>query len=193
MTGVDTSEGLLAQARAKAGREGLAIRVELGDARRLPYEDAAFDVVASCFGVVFPPDHAAVASELARVCRPGGRLGLTTWRPIPRIAAIYDKFGRDRLDEFEAWGEPERVEELLGESFDLEVSTGTWYLEAESPEQLWDFMATAAPPTKAFLETLDEDGRAAYRAEMLAYWDGFAVDGGVREPRQYLLILGRRR
>ena len=193
VTGLDISEGLLAQARAKAEREGLEMRLEFGDAQRLPYEDGAFDVVTSCFGVVFPPDHAAVAAELARVCGRGGRLGLTAWRPIPRIAAIYERFRREKGGEFEVWGEPERLEELLGESFELELSTGTWYVEGESPEQLWEFIATAAPPTKAFLETLDDERSAAYRAEMLAYWDGFAGEEGVREPRQYLLVLGRRR
>ena len=193
VTGLDVSERLLAEAHARAGREGLAIRFDLGDAQRLPYEDGAFDVVASCFGVVFPPDAAAVARELARVCRRGGRLGLTSWRPIPRIAAIYERFGRGRVGEFEAWGEPERLEALLGESFELELSSGTWFFEGESPEQLWELTATAAPPTKAFLATLDDERREAYRKEMLAYWNGFAGPYGVREPRQYLLVLGRRR
>src|SRR5207237_480466 len=71
VVGVDITPALLEQARANA--EGLPSRWDEGDAQNLPYEDASFDVVVSCFGAVFAPDDQAVARELGRVCRRGGR------------------------------------------------------------------------------------------------------------------------
>ena len=60
----------------------MSIRFDDGDAEALPYADASFDVVASAFGFIFAPDHAARRGELARVCRPArgsrSRPGSTT-------------------------------------------------------------------------------------------------------------------
>lgn len=180
--------------RARRKGEGLEIRFDLGDAQSLSYGDASFDVVSSNFGVIFPPDARAAASELARVCRPGGRLGLTTWRPRPALTAIYSRFGREQppalLDD---WGREDFVADLLGERFDLTIEERTWYLEGDSAEDVFELMSRAAPPTKAFLETLDESARAAVRDALVEYWNGFRENGGIREPRPYLVVLGRRR
>jgi ubiquinone/menaquinone biosynthesis C-methylase UbiE len=51
----------------------VSVRFDVGDAERLAYPDARFDVGSSAHGVVFAADHSAVARELSRVCRPGGR------------------------------------------------------------------------------------------------------------------------
>lgn len=195
VTGLDISERLLEQAREKAEREGLEIAFELGDAQRLPYGDASFDVTSSSFGVIFAPDAGAAAGELGRVVRPGGRLGLATWRPNEAIARIYDRFAREKPKaEMELWGDPKRVRELLDAAFELEVSVGTWRYEAESPEALWEVVAEATPPTKAFLATLDDRGRREYREAMLEHWEQFrTAQGGVSEPWDYLLVFGVRR
>jgi SAM-dependent methyltransferase len=194
VTALDLSEGLLERARKHADRAGVEIAFELGDMRATPFPDGAFDVASCSFGVMFPPDPPSVAAELARVCRAGGRLGLTTWRPVPAIAEIYARFAREHVAEFEAWGSERGVRELLGNDFELDVEEPVWVFEGESPEALWEFNSTAAPPAKAFLDTLDEAGRAAYRDAMLDYWRGFVeADGMVRDRRGYLLVLGRRR
>jgi SAM-dependent methyltransferase len=78
---LDLAPALIETARSRAAEEGLPVRFEVGDAERLPYGDGSFDVVSSAVGVMFAPDHGAVAAELARVCRPGARLGLACWRP----------------------------------------------------------------------------------------------------------------
>ena len=93
MTGVDLSPVMIDTARRLAGEQGVGIRFEVGDAASLPYEDASFDVVASALGV-FAPDHAAAARELARVCRPGGRLGLAAWQPDPEAERMHAPSGR---------------------------------------------------------------------------------------------------
>jgi SAM-dependent methyltransferase len=65
----------------RAAAEGVDIDFRVGDAQRLPFPDASFDVVISAIGVMFAPDQEQAASELLRVCRPGGTLGLASWMP----------------------------------------------------------------------------------------------------------------
>ncbi len=194
VTGLDLSEGLLEQARAKVQAEGLPLTLDLGDAQALPYEDSSFDVVSSNFGVIFAPDHEAAANELARVCRGGGRLGVTVWRPKPALSALYERFQEEPpASQPEAWGDEERLRSLLGNAFELELHERVWSLEAESAEALWEFAAAAIPPLKAFAESLEATRRDEFRAAMVEYWRGFESDGEVSEPRPYLLVLGRRR
>ena len=76
VTGVDYAPNLLADGRKRAAAEGLTIDFREGDAEALPFPDASFDVVLSTFGAMFAPDQAAVARELLRVCRPGGKIGM---------------------------------------------------------------------------------------------------------------------
>src|SRR5262249_38401403 len=80
VTGMDIAPPLIETARRLAGEEDLRGDFEGADAQSLPAADASFDVISSAHGVVFAPDHGAVARELARVCQPGGRIGLTAWR-----------------------------------------------------------------------------------------------------------------
>ena len=80
MTGSDLSPTLVEAAQRRAQEHGLDLTLEVADCQDLHYADASFDVVSSSVGVIFAPDHERVASELARVCRPGGRIGLTAWR-----------------------------------------------------------------------------------------------------------------
>ena len=81
VTGLDMTSHLLEEARARAAREGLRIRFDEGLAEMLPYPDGSFDVLVSMFGIMFSPLPATVASEMARVLRPGGRLALANWTP----------------------------------------------------------------------------------------------------------------
>jgi ubiquinone/menaquinone biosynthesis C-methylase UbiE len=77
---------LIEVGREEAASRGAAVEWVRGDAQALPRHDAEFDVVLSCLGAMFAPDHETTAGELARVCRPGGRIGLVAWDP-PGVAA----------------------------------------------------------------------------------------------------------
>ncbi|MFL5965245.1 MAG: class I SAM-dependent methyltransferase [Gaiellaceae bacterium] len=191
VTGVDIAEPLLDVARASA--EGASIRFDVGDAQNLPYDDAAFDVVASCFGAIFAPDHRAVARELARVTR--RRLGLTAWRPNEGLGELYRRFGVDSPEGREPfrWGTDGYAEELLGEAFDLTVEPGTWVLEAADGEGIWQLWSTSAPPFKAMLAGMEPEQLEAFHQAYVAYCEQFREDAAVRVPREYLLILGTRR
>src|SRR5438105_6289894 len=89
VTGQDLAEGLIVTARRFAGGEGVKVTFDVGDCEQLPYPDGSFDVVSSAQGVVFAPNHQAVARELKRVCASGGRLGLTAWRPGGAIGRFF--------------------------------------------------------------------------------------------------------
>lgn len=193
VTAVDISERLLDIARGKPGAE--RVNWELGDAQALRFEDASYAVVVSAFAVIFAPDQEAATGELARVCKPGGRLGLTSWRPEDGPHAIYERFvPSDSIAGADQWGKEAHVHGLLAGAFELEIEEGVWHLTAESPEAAWTLMSEGAPPLKALLGKLEPTEAAEFRAAMLERWAGFQTDGGgVDEPRRYLLVTGRRR
>ena len=191
VTALDISERLLGQAREKP--DGDAVDWVLGDVQRLPFEAGSFDFVSSSFGVIFGPDAEAVARELGRVCRTGGRLGLTTWAPDDQFDSLWEPFvdGPPPFDT-DRWGTRESLGRLLTD-FELDVESGEWIQEAESLEALWEFFVTAIPPLKALHSSLDPAGQAEMRQVALAGHERFRTGAGVRVPRDYLLVLGRRR
>ena len=67
---------------------------QVADVEALPFDDASFDAVLSTFGVMFAPDHAQAAAEMARVCRPGGRIGLANWTPEGFIGQLFKMLGK---------------------------------------------------------------------------------------------------
>ena len=87
VTAVDISPLMLERARANVAAAGAADRVavEQGDILALSYPDDEFDVVIAEAVTMFD-DRDRAASELARVCTPGGRVLATEflWREPPR-------------------------------------------------------------------------------------------------------------
>ncbi len=196
VTGLDIAEPMLVKARRRADEEGVEIAFDLGDAEYLPYDDDVFDVVVSNFGLIFAPDHANVAAELARVTRPGGRLGFTAWKPNPKLGELYRRFTDQPIEGREAyeWGREDHVEAMLGDEFELEFDDGTLWFEAESGEEIWKLFSESAPPVIALVKMLDEtQARAFHRAFVELYETYREPDGGVRAPRRYLLVLGTRK
>jgi ubiquinone/menaquinone biosynthesis C-methylase UbiE len=187
VVGIDISDDQLAKASSAADAEGLTIQFDEGDCEELPYTDAEFDAVASVFGAIFAADQERAAGEFARVCRPGGRLALTAWQR-DAFSDLHTKAGRPQYDvDAREWGREEHIRTLLGHAFELELEAGTWRIEAESAEALWEVLSASMPPLRAWLASVDEDARA--HAERV-YVDFF--EPGVLE-RNYVLVLGERR
>ena len=200
VTGQDLAPGLINTARRLAAEDHTSVAFEVGDCEQLPYPDASFDVVSSAQGAVFAPDLRAVARQLARVCRPGGRIGLTTWRPGGSIAEQLQLLARFSpppppgaglpLD----WGRPAYVTGLLGDTFDLEFFEGQSPQRGSSPEALWDLFSTSVGPIKAVAESLDADGLRELKDAWMEYFGRYTTsDGSVAAPREYLIILGTRK
>ena len=93
VTCTDYVPGLLEGARARAAADRLAIEFQVADAEALPFDDAAFDVVLSTFGVMFTPNQEKAAAEMMRVCRTGGRIGLANWTPAGFIGQLFKLIG----------------------------------------------------------------------------------------------------
>ncbi len=200
VTGVDIASGLLDAAQTKAAAEGLPIEYQIGDAEDLPFEDAEFDAVVSTFGVMFASRPEAAARELARVCRKGGRIALTTWladgnlfkmfqvmkayMPAPPTPAPSSPF---------EWGRTERIRELLGGAFDLRFERGVSYYREPSAEAAWETFSKGYGPTRSLATSLDPDRRDALRADFTAFHAGFPTELGICVPREYWVTIGVRR
>jgi SAM-dependent methyltransferase len=94
VTSTDYVGSLLDRGVERARAEHLEVTFQVADAEALPFEAGRFDVVLSTFGVMFSPDHAQAAAELARVCRPGGRIGLANWTPEGFIGQLFKTLAR---------------------------------------------------------------------------------------------------
>ena len=200
MTGVDIAAGLLDAAREKATAERLPIEYQLGDAESLPFEDGQFDAVVSTFGIMFASRPEAAASELARVCRKGGRIALTTWLSDSSVFQMFQVMKKYMppspnpapRSPFE-WGRAERIRELLGTSFDLRLEKGVSYYREPSAEAAWNTFSTGYGPTRALAGSLDPDRREALRNDFIAFHQNFATELGVTVPREYWLTVGTRK
>ena len=196
VTAIDIAAPMIEKARRRAEEAGADISFDVGDAEYLPYEDACFDVIVSNFGLIFAPDHANVASELARVSCPGARLGFTAWKPNRKLGELYRRFTEDPIEGRESyeWGREDHVEDMLGEDFDLEFDDGTLWLEADSAEEIWTLFSESAPPVIALVQRLDAQQAEAFHQAFVELYESYRDDSGaIRAPRRYLLVLGRRK
>jgi SAM-dependent methyltransferase len=199
VTGVDIACGLLDAARAKAEEESLRIDYRLGDAEDLPFEDGAFDAVVSTVGIMFASRPDAAAAELARVCRAGGRIALTTWASDGNVLEMF-KVMKSYMplppspappSPFE-WGRPERIRELLGTAFQLRFEKSVSYYREPSGEVAWDTFSNGYGPTRSLAASLDPERREALRHDFIAFHEGFATELGISVPREYWLTMGVR-
>jgi hypothetical protein len=142
----------------------------------------------------------AAAREMARVCRKGGRLGLTTWAPQGTVYAMflvmrpYMPVPPDPAPPLPfAWGNCDRVQELLGRDFDLKFEDGVTVYYGRDGETAWKAFSTGYGPTKSLAVSLDEQRRADLQRDFTAFHNGFTTPLGFALPREYLLTVGTRR
>jgi SAM-dependent methyltransferase len=115
----DYVPALLDQARARAIANGMKIDFQEADAENLPFAESSFDVVLSTFGVMFTPDQEKAASELMRVCKPGGKIGLANWTPASFIGQLFRIIGThippaEGVKSPALWGTERRLHEFFG-------------------------------------------------------------------------------
>jgi SAM-dependent methyltransferase len=197
VTGIDLAPALIQTARERAAERDLDIDYRVGDCERLEVDDASFDVVSSTLGIMFAPDHEAVAGELARVVTPGGRLGLASWTPTSGIADMFKLMAPFQpapppSRPFD-WGDEATVRELLGDAFTLTFEHHNSPVEFASGDAYWELFATSYGPTRTLAESLG-DRRAELQRSFVDFFEtNHRTNGHVVHPRQYLLVLGERR
>ena len=198
VTAVDIAPGLVAAARTLSRGIEPAIDFRVADAEALPFADAAFDSVISTFGVMFAGDPQQAAAELARVCRPGGRLVLANWVPGGAVAeffAVIAAHGDDPPPDNSPldWGDPASLDALLGDAFDLTLEGGENRAYHESTEAIWQWYLAGFGPLKALHDRLGEKNRAALKRDVDAYHEPYRVPAGLCVRRDYVVVIGRRR
>ena len=188
---------LLERGRARASAEGLAVRFEEADAENLPYPDASFDIVLSTFGVMFTPDQERAAGELARVCKPGGKIGLANWTPTSFIGELFRLIGRyipppAGIKSPSLWGTEERLRVLFGERIDvLETERKNFVFRYRSPQHWFDtFRTYYGPMQKAFM-AVGADKQESFSADVIKLVQHFnrATDGSMVVPSGYLEVV----
>jgi SAM-dependent methyltransferase len=201
VTGVDLAPALIETALERARERGLEIDYRVGDCENLEFDDGAFDVVSSTCGVMFAPDHEATADELARVVKPGGRIGLANWTPAEKgMAAIFRIMKPFQPAPPEGagyafdWGDEQHVKELLGDSFELEFERDRSPLRVSNGEGYWKLFSSSYGPTKTLAESLEDEQREELHRSWVEFADTeLARDGNVEHEREYILVLGTRR
>ena len=199
VVGVDIAPGLIEQAKQRADERGLDIDYRVGDAEALDLDDGSFDRVASTCGVMFAPDHEAVARELARVTAPGGRVALACWTPESGLAQLFGVMRQFQPpppagvgNPFE-WGREDHVRKLLGDDFELEFVELDSPLEMESGEAVWELFVRDYGPTRVLYESLDGEQQEELHRSFVELHERSRTNGGLRFSRTYLLTSGTRR
>jgi ubiquinone/menaquinone biosynthesis C-methylase UbiE len=187
---------LLERGRERARADRLPVEFREADAENLPFTDASFDVVLSTFGVMFTANHLKAASELVRVCRAGGKIGLANWTPEGFIGNLLKTVGKavpppPGVKSPIMWGKKEYLEEILGSGVVIATQSRHFTFRYKSPAHFIDIFRTYYGPTHKAFGAIDMVAQQKLQADILALIDQFNVakDGTVVIPSEYLEIV----
>jgi ubiquinone/menaquinone biosynthesis C-methylase UbiE len=196
VTGIDLVPSLLDRARQRASAEGLEIDFQEGDAMALSFPNASFDVVTSTFGAIFAPDPDRTAAEMARVCRPGGKLAMAVWTPDGMLGRLFLLLARYAPPELALaapveWGEEGTYRKRLDPYGTLAVKLQTVGFRAVSPESWVEFMKTYFGPAIQAFGVSSPAAQKSLAEEMRVLIQEFnrAENGTVLAPSDYLEIV----
>jgi ubiquinone/menaquinone biosynthesis C-methylase UbiE len=187
---------LLVRGRERATAERLPVTFQEADAENLPFADASFDVVLSTFGVMFTPNQERAASELLRVCRPGGKIGLANWTPDGFIGRLFKIIGKyippaPGMKSPALWGSKAHLDALFGSKAAIAAESKSFAFRYKSPRHWVDvFRGYYGPVVKAFA-AIDPAAREALEADLYALLDEFNVvtDGTLVVPSAYIEVV----
>jgi SAM-dependent methyltransferase len=177
VSGVDIAPNLLEQARARAAAEKLDITFKEGDAEQLPYEDGQFDFIVTMFGAMFAPRPELVASELIRVCRPGGTIAMANWTATGFVGRTFAVTSRHvppppGIPAPVLWGDETTVRNRLGKGCS-KITTTKRMIEIDypfPPAETVSFFRQYFGPTQTAFSRLDASGQAALASDLEKLW-----------------------
>jgi SAM-dependent methyltransferase len=201
VTGLDITPELLQAARRRAAQAGVEVRWIEGDAEELPFADASFDRVTSCFGVMFAPRQERAAAELVRVARPGARIAFTAWTPEGLLGKLFKLIGSymppppAELKPPVMWGTEDHVRSLFAAAgVELSFERRTVTFNDDSPEGWVEYNSRVLGPMILARTALEPQGRwEALQGDLVElYREGNeATDGTLRAPAEYLLTVAQ--
>jgi len=173
VTSTDYVPALLDRGRLRAEADGLDIAFEVADAEALPFPPSSFDVVLSTYGVMFAPDQPRAASEMLRVCRPGGRIGLACWTPTGFLGDLFRLVGQyvppaPGLRSPLVWGTEAGLQELFAGAASIRNTVRLFAFRYESAEHFVDIFRRFYGPTYKAFAALDADRQAGLERDMIA-------------------------
>jgi ubiquinone/menaquinone biosynthesis C-methylase UbiE len=201
VTSTDYVASLLERGADRARAERLVVKFQAADAEALPFDDASFDAVLSTFGVMFAPDHAQSAAELARVCRPGGRIGLANWTPAGFIGQLFKVLGKHvpppaGVPSPSLWGTEAHLKQLFGErAAAIAITPRMFNFRYRSPAHFIEVFRTWYGPVHKAFAALPAEGAAALEKDLTELMDGLNRAGpdSLVIPSEYLEIVVTRR
>lgn len=202
VVGLDVTPELLERAVRRADEARVDVEWVEGDAQQLPFADASFDRVTSTFGAMFAPDHQRTAGELVRVCRPGGRIAMTTWVDdgfVGELFALTGSFMPAPLAGTQTppmWGVTAHINDVfraVGAEPSIDRETLEFNFDSVD-DTVHQYAANFGPFASARME-LERQGRweefiGAFR-QLVVRFNG-ATDGTARLPSDYFVILVQR-
>jgi len=194
VTGIDYVPALLEVGQRRADAEHFHVTFQEGDAENIPFADASFDVVLSTLGVMFTPNQEKAASELLRVCRSGGKIGLANWTPTSFIGDLFRIIGKyappaPGLKPGALWGTEGRLRELFGDGItSLQTTTRTFMMRYRSVEHWLELFSTYYGPIVTALQSLDAAGKQALSQDIISLLERYnsSKDGTLVVPAEYL-------
>ena len=172
VTSTDYVGALLERGAERAQAERLEVEFQVADAEALPFKDASFDAVLSTFGVMFTPDQAKAASELARVCRSGGRIGLANWTPAGFIGQLFKTLGRHLpppagVQPPSLWGVESHLQSLFGDrAAAIKLTPRIFNFRYRSAAHFIEVFRTWYGPVHKAFAALPADGAKALESDL---------------------------
>jgi ubiquinone/menaquinone biosynthesis C-methylase UbiE len=201
ITGVDITSSQLERARIRAAAEELEIDFRLGDATALDFEDASFDIVMSTFGAIFAPDPQKTAAEMARVCRPGGKIAMANWTPEGMLGKLFCILARyaaegNQVDLPVSWGDELVLKDRLDSYVtDLTIRHRLVRFRSPSSHHWVEFMKTNFGPAILALRGATPESQAALTKEMreLIQEHNRSPNSTVLSESEYIEVVATRR
>jgi ubiquinone/menaquinone biosynthesis C-methylase UbiE len=197
VTSTDYVASLLERGRARATADGLTVEFRNADAEALPFADNTFDAVVSTFGVMFTPNQDKAASEMARVTKHGGKIGLANWTPGGFVGQMFKTIGKylpppAGTKSPALWGTQARLDEMFGAAAaSIAAEPRHFNFRYRSPEHFVEFFRTYYGPMLKAFGALDEAGQKGLHNDLIALIAQMneADDGTMVVPSEYLEVV----
>ncbi len=194
VTSTDYVQSLLDQSDLRCQVEGHSVTYKQADAENLPFDDNSFDNVMSTYGVMFTPNQCKTASELVRVCRPGGKIGLANWTPQGLIGQLFKTLGGyiappPGVSSPALWGTDEFLQENFSNAAD-KISTvqRQFNFRYKSADHWLEIFGNYYGPVLKAFESLESSKADALRSDIKQLLESVnvATDGTLVAPSDYL-------